>query len=1168
MLMGKKLEKLVLATILAGSMAVGHSAFAGTEESGFENRGEATPLNYSFGGKPFVNTNVYANPGGSIIVNDDTMMLRDFASEEEKAALKGAFKYWYDVLGTPETLPNIDIYLTDIEDGGAAGTSDPDGLVTKLAKCFQGNYQPQPGTPDALVIVNSTEEDKPWNFDNLSILPRNGYENNYQSTIVHEMFHGLAVLNNTAATLQLDSEESVDLPAKASTLYEQNLYDFNGHRFSDCNKLAIVDDPEKATDDKTFYFLADKAADNEGVSFNGVYFKGKNVDEVLNINGQQALIAWPDDYEVEPVSGIPINGLEFAGGDGAVSIELSHYELQNSMQSHQFYRNWAIPMEAELATMQDLGYNIDRRKLYGNSIYNSDIEYVNNNPFYERKDGKYIEGAPSTQSLAIGLHIYGSNNIITQKSNLLADGEESFGIRVDGINNKLTIDKDSKVTANGLNGRGINLAYGMDHELNIEGTVKALGEGGMALAFDFGDNMLGNQMQYRGSYIQVEVDGDGDVSTLDMHSEILGALANNVNISGTVAGNEAAIYIAPNAYVKNINVKNGAVLEGDIISDWSPTGEFPDIMGEDLTITEGHICLPDGDDGMTRLNFAADELSYAGDISSTSYVGTSIIMNVNSGTLNYEGTAKVDSVNVAEGAILQGGTYKLDTYGLHIREDISKDNSGKLINNGMLSAALPNGKNTVLYIEGNVQNDGGSMALIANGNYVGTIKIDGDLEGNASLAVNPNGKYLPGDTYDVTNLVTFADGSAVEFTESVPYETAMLKANYSEDYKEISFNAENNLNSDDASVNAAFDEMDKLAKAVSASENQAWQEKVGELYKSDSAKATKALKSIKGSEIANIPALMQQNNLVRSTLGMRLSQVNRAKSVKVNVPIKQMTSGEALSKSVDITVKPEYDMWAKLSRNKGAINTASDYKNDAYSLGWDKQVNKDWRFGFFGSYAKGKFEAATITNHLQDYRLGVYGGYNKDAAEAIVYADYGWGKNKLHRNLNFMDLGTKSKYDSSILELGAEYKYDLQKAKAWHVAPYGAMQVNRYSQNSYEETGAEPFNQNVAKLNNTYAGLEAGVDLERRFENGSAYGMRMGYRRGLTGVEPKQNYHYAADPLHRYTNYGDGDKNKLVLGINGELQTAHNWTLSGEAGYERGKKGHGYSGEISLKYSW
>ncbi len=101
-----------------------------------------------------------------------------------------------------------------------------------------------------------------------------------------------------------------------------------------------------------------------------------------------ANIAWPDDADAPAVQGLPLNGYE--DSEGTVP-ELSHIELQNVNMSHQNYRNWCSFTEAELALMQDLGYNIDRGAYFGKSIYNSGtvdedeninyFTYDNNNAF-------------------------------------------------------------------------------------------------------------------------------------------------------------------------------------------------------------------------------------------------------------------------------------------------------------------------------------------------------------------------------------------------------------------------------------------------------------------------------------------------------------------------------------------------------------------------------------------------------------------------------------------------------------------------------------------------------------------------------------------------------------------------------------------------------------------
>ena len=46
-----------------------------------------------------------------------------------------------------------------------------------------------------------------------------------------------------------------------------------------------------------------------------------------------------------------------------------------------------------------------------------------------------------------------------------------------------------------------------------------------------------------------------------------------VNITGTIAGTAAAVYISENALVQELNVLPGASIVGDIVSKWDPNND-------------------------------------------------------------------------------------------------------------------------------------------------------------------------------------------------------------------------------------------------------------------------------------------------------------------------------------------------------------------------------------------------------------------------------------------------------------------------------------------------------------------------------------------------------------------------------------------------------------------
>jgi hypothetical protein len=467
----------------------------------------------------------------------------------QKNKILSAVGYWADILHPLPGLGPAILNVGTVEDVNAFGGSpqasidDSTDQNTILYTLLNLQFNRENIPPDeleagahGLFVMGRLDYDTTLS-NPPSVIPLTG-RSEIEPIAYHEIAHGLGILSSISNTAG-DFTPHFNKPLN---VWDTFLRDDNGHGAQPgqavlCQGCNTTYDPNA--------FDARK---------NQTYFEGPNVAQVL----QGAM------------RGVPVSVYVFNPDGSFRGIDndyMSHLELKNSLMSHQSYRNYTNFMEAELAVLQDLGYSIDRRQFYGRSVYGSGLSLVNTQGYFARNASgtAYLPGYYNTAQRGIGLHVYGSDNTITQAADILTQGAGAVGIRVDGENNNIVVAPSTRIHSNGYYGQGLLFAYGKNHTLVQRGTVQALGTGGVGLRFDFGQNALGQlAADTRGSYIFKQRGVDQPL--LD---ELNGPLVSRADITGSIAGKRAAIYISGNALVGSINFMQGARIQGDIVSDYN-----------------------------------------------------------------------------------------------------------------------------------------------------------------------------------------------------------------------------------------------------------------------------------------------------------------------------------------------------------------------------------------------------------------------------------------------------------------------------------------------------------------------------------------------------------------------------------------------------------------------
>ena len=817
-----------------------------------------------------------------------------------------------------------------------------------------------------------------WWVDTDTVLPTNEQAADFVGTFRHELGHALGISKaveylNKAGNVYVPQDPSDTIKSKATGevmmrfstevtdkdswnlhLVDQNLNPAKpGMEILSAAGFAEKKKASPGVKESDFFIVNNRSKKEDASGKNGkAFFMGPNVTDALA------------GATFFGVNGVPVNGWEDDTFEG------SHLQT-TGMMSHRDYSNYTSFMEVELAVMQDLGYKIDREAYFGHSVYGDGKTFTNTQGYSARNEAgtAYIKGRPSTVPLGIGLHIYGSRNTVTQAADILTNGTGATGIRVDGMQNRVIVPAATKIHADGLRGNGILIAYGRDQVIDQAGAVTAKGKGGTGIRFDFGSSSNGAADEYRGSYIRYKrsvkeetgaIDNPENLKLTDMDENVFNAAADELNgpqvreynLTGSLSGAENAIYISRNAFVKNINIKEGASISGNITSDWKHFKTDGSYDGVEKTEKEPGISFEawmaknhpgekpkPGDEELEKNPALMDKyLQYAADYEADPEVKASIktvttqkgllriqyngktgengygydayipdlVTNLNfAANLAYNGNITGPDnmkLNVKSGTLAYGG--KADVVGVHVAEGATLLGGSYTVHD-MSSMVAPDFASELNETDkGFFINCGTAGALTGDSSMTidGKLFSDGILQGVAGgsagtiqvsgLALLDNSQVIAKNLLpDETFAVVQAEGvyGSVKNTQNAPYKFGML-----DEIGAVEGNTAVVTGKEANNLGAVDAVQGETYEAMMemfdnlTAKGDARRNEMRPLFTLTPEETKKTLSSLASNASAKSMALAQRSTVIQHLLSSRLKDAFTAKETKANIPVQHL----------------------------------------------------------------------------------------------------------------------------------------------------------------------------------------------------------------------------------------------------------------------------------------
>ena len=380
--------------------------------------------------------------------NEDTKATREYTLSE-KAALEAAADRWSEIL-KPNNSQKASTTIVFNDTEGAAAMSD---LVEIDGEDYKKSYLNavinnlifddsdfDEVQGHAQILIGSQMDGVSWDTSLNTFVLSNISAPNLKIVAEHEIFHALGLMSEAGSS---EEEGSLTFTPNGGPIgvFDKDLRistNYDGSQDSMSSIDQVVPEVDMLVGENKEFDIVNHSPYYVGLETLKVLtgtkdseLIGKNEDQARELMQEKIADAgglvnysteYDDSCDYPVVLGLPIHPY-----DEPDEPDLSHVELRNSFMSHQNYRNWGTLMEAELALLKDIGYkNVEVRDHFGKSFYlNSDGDetvwrgYNNSGIGYGKWNGSGYEASHNTTTAGVGLHIYGDNYDLVQKSDIL-----------------------------------------------------------------------------------------------------------------------------------------------------------------------------------------------------------------------------------------------------------------------------------------------------------------------------------------------------------------------------------------------------------------------------------------------------------------------------------------------------------------------------------------------------------------------------------------------------------------------------------------------------------------------------------------------------------------------------------------------------------------------------